>query len=350
MPRHKLRVPARYYLRLAPLLAQYGVAMDEVLAGLSLSPAALAEPDATLAFGDVDRLIVHLSERVGRSDLGFELGKHLSVSTHSLVGFGMLSSPSLGAALGFVARYFRLVMPSFRMRYTADPRYGEMHFMPAVAMGRECLSFHLEAIGTAALRDVQDLCADRRPPCRMQLSIPSPPHASRYAALADVDVLFAAEATPGVRLRFEGDLSQRPLMMADPNALRMAEARCNAEVRRYAASGQLSEWVAMTLREVGECLPTLRELAVMLNISPRTLNRHLAQEGTCYRDLAGAIQHALARERLANPQHSITEVAYSLGFSDPANFTRAFRDREGVSPRAYREALAGSTRAADGEE
>jgi AraC-like DNA-binding protein len=336
MPRQELRVPARYYLRLSPLLAQQGMAMDELLAGLSLSLEALSAPDATLAFSEVDRLIDHVSERTGRSDLGFELGRHLSVSTHSIVGFGMLSSPSLGAALSFSARYFRLVMPSFRMRYTADPRHGELHFTPTVAMGRACLSFHLEAIGTAALRDVQDLCADRRPPCRMQLSIPLPPHAARYATLADVDVRFGAEATPGVRLRFEGDLGLRTLMMADPNALRMAEGRCNAEVRRYTASGQLREWVAMTLREVGEGLPSLTELAAMLNISTRTLNRHLEQEGTSYRRLAGEIQHDLARERLAVPQLSISEVAYSLGFSDPANFTRAFRDREGVSPRAYR--------------
>ena len=93
----------------------------------------------------------------------------------------------------------------------------------------------------------------------------------------------------------------------------------------------------MTLREVGEGLPSLAELAGMLNISTRTLNRYLEREGTSFRELSGRIQYELACERLAAGGMTVTEVAYSLGFADPANFTRAFRERAHCSPREYRQ-------------
>lgn len=336
MARRDVRVPVRYYLHLADVLAHHGVGVTRVLADLDLPPGLLTGTDATVSFSEVERLIAYLGHLTGRSDLGFELGKRLSVSSHSVVGFGMLSSPTVDRAMTFVARYFRLVMPSFRLRYSSGPDHGELHFTPTVAMGHDCLAFHLEAIGMAACRDVQDLIGNRTPPCRIQLSIPQPPHAHRYAGLRGIETRFGAEATPGVRLHFAADLRAYPLSMADPNALKVAEDRCRAQVAQVASVRQFADWVAMTFREAGEGLPTLPELAAMLNISPRTLNRYLEREGTTFRDLSGRIQHELARERLASGSMSVTEVAYSLGFNDPANFTRSFRDREGISPREYR--------------
>lgn len=330
-----LYVPARYYLRLAEVLARHHVDASTVLRDLNLPANLLTEADATLMFSQVETLIAHIGQLTGRTDLGFDLGRLLSVSTHSIVGFGMLSSSSVERAMSFVARYFRLVMPSFRMRYRSESDFGELHFTPIIAMSHQCLAFHLEAIGMAALRDVQDLTGGRAPPCRIYLSMPRPPHASRYEELRGVEAEFGVEPLPGVRLRFAADLRRYPLNMADPNALKVAEERCRSKVAHVASVRQFADWVAMTLREVGEGLPSLAEMAAMLNISPRTLNRYLEREGTTFRALSGRIQHELARERLLAGAMSITEVAYSLGFNDPANFTRAFRDREGVSPREY---------------
>lgn len=335
MARRDVRVPLRYYLRLADALARQRIDIVKVMKELGLPASLLMEPDATVKFSQVESLIEHVGRITDRSDLGYELGKLLSVSSHSIVGFGMLSCQTLGLSLAFVARYFRLIMPTFRLRYTNADDCSELHFSPLVAMGHECLTFHLEAMATAALRDVQELSGGRSLPCRLQFSFPRPPHARRYAELRGVQTEFGLEPLPGVRLRFEADLREIPLTMADPNALNVAEERCRAQVAQVASVRQFSEWVAMTLREVSEGMPTLAELAGMLNISTRTLNRYLEREGTSFRELSGRIQHELARERLAAGVMSVTEIAYSLGFADPANFTRSFRDREGMSPRDY---------------
>lgn len=294
-----------------------------------------------MAFTDVDRLVTRAVEISRYSELGFELGKLLSVSTHSVVGFGMLSSATLDDALRFVARYFRLVMPSFKLRYTGSADGGEMLFTPVAAMSRTCLEFHLEVIAVAALRDIEDLTSGLRPPCRLTLSIPQPPHFRRYAELRGVTCRFDAETGPGpfVRLEFSQNLRALPLLLSDPNALQVAEQRCRALVRQVTEVRQLSEWIVMTIRDMGDGMPALEEMATMLNLSTRTLNRYLEREGTCYRELAGNVQFELACERLSSRTQSITDIGYSLGFRDSANFTRAFRSKAGCSPSEYRRRL-----------
>ncbi len=328
-------VPARYYARLAEVVARDRIDLASVLRSLRLSPRLFTEPDATILFSKVDLLVRRITEISGRSDLGFELGKLLTASAHSFVGFGMLNSANLDQSLRFEAQYFRLVMPSFRMRYSSGPDFGEMHFTPAIAMSHQGLAFHLEAIGMAALREISDLTGGHRPPCRLDLSIPEPPHLKRYSELRDVHVRFGADTSPSVRLRLMDDPRAYPLAMADANARDIAEKRCRALVKQTAGMRQFSDWVAMTLREVADGVPTLEELAAMLSMSKRTLNRYLEREGTSFRELSGRIQHQLACERLAGGGMSVTEVAYSLGFTDLSNFARAFRAREGHSPREY---------------
>ncbi|HEY0974364.1 MAG TPA: AraC family transcriptional regulator ligand-binding domain-containing protein [Solimonas sp.] len=351
MPSRQLLVPARYYVRLGEILQRYGVDVGALMQAVGLSDRDLQQADAQMAFGDVDRLVVRAVEASQRSELGFELGKLLSVSTHSVVGFGMLSSATLDDALRFVSRYFRLVMPSFRLRYTGSADRGEMLFTPVVAMSPVCLNFHLETIAIAALRDIDDLASGRRPPCRLTLSIPEPLHRSRYAELRGVTCRFDSEAGPGpfVRLEISENLRQLPLLLSDPNALQVAEERCRALVRQVTEVRQLSEWMVMTIRDMGEGVPTLEEMAKMLNLSTRTLNRYLEREGTSYRTLAGTLQFEIACERLSSGAHSVTEIGYSLGFRDSANFTRAFRNRAGCSPSEYRRRLVSGVLAAPSE-
>lgn len=337
MAKADLLVPARYYARIPEVMALEDVDFGAMLRGLRISPGLLTAPDAMIRVSQVDRLLRKVFESTGRTDLAFDLGKLLTANAHGFVGFGMLNSASLDQALRFEAQYFRLVMPSFRMRYSSGPDFGEMHFTPVAAMSHLSLAFHLEAIGMAALREVADLTGGQRPPCRLDLSIPEPPHARRYAReLRDVRVRFGADVVPSVRLRLLADPAAMRLAMADSNARCVAEERCRALVQQAAGGRRLADWVAMTLREVSEGLPSLEEMAAMLNISRRTLNRYLEREGTSYRELAGRIQHELACERLASGEMSVGEVAYSLGFSDRSNFGRAFRARAGKSPGQHR--------------
>ena len=341
MAKAELLVPARYYARLPQVLARQGIDFLAALRAQRISPRVLEAPDATVRFSQVDRLVQRLVAAGARQDIAFEVGGMLSAASHSFVGFGMLNSATLDEALRFEARYFSLVMPSFRMRYSAGAEHAELLFTPVAAMSHACLAFHLEAIGIAALRELADLCGGERPPCRLDLSIPEPEHVERYAReLRDVRVRFGMEdIAPGVRLRLLANPRALRPALADGHALRLAEERCRALVRQAASRGRFADWVAMSLREVAGSPPSLEELAAMLNISRRSLNRYLEREGATFRELSNRVRHELACERIAQGM-SVTEVAYSLGYGDRSNFGRAFRARAGHSPGRHGKAAA----------
>ncbi|WP_394748483.1 helix-turn-helix domain-containing protein [Spongiimicrobium salis] len=45
-----------------------------------------------------------------------------------------------------------------------------------------------------------------------------------------------------------------------------------------------------------------------------------------------------AKNMLLNPNSSVSETAYNLGFEYPQYFSRLFKKKTGMSPKAYREA------------
>jgi len=72
-------------------------------------------------------------------------------------------------------------------------------------------------------------------------------------------------------------------------------------------------------------------------MSLRSLQRRLNDEGTSYKDLLDETRRELASHYMAESHRSINEITYLLGFSEPSNFSRAFRRWTGCSPSAYRE-------------
>jgi len=46
-----------------------------------------------------------------------------------------------------------------------------------------------------------------------------------------------------------------------------------------------------------------------------------------------------AKSLLANPDMSVTQVGFNLGFSDTSSFTTTFRKHTGLTPTAYRRNL-----------
>jgi AraC-like DNA-binding protein len=61
--------------------------------------------------------------------------------------------------------------------------------------------------------------------------------------------------------------------------------------------------------------------------------------GFSFREYLQALRVRRARALLADPDLSVTEVAYAAGFNDLSNFDKVFRKIVGVPPSAYRKAI-----------
>lgn len=81
----------------------------------------------------------------------------------------------------------------------------------------------------------------------------------------------------------------------------------------------------------------LEGIARKLNIGLRTLQRRLEKDGAGYRTILQHIRHQQAVDLLTDTDVSITEIAFSLGYEDPAHFSRAFRRTTEMPPTRYRQ-------------
>lgn len=80
----------------------------------------------------------------------------------------------------------------------------------------------------------------------------------------------------------------------------------------------------------------LADVAAHLNMSPRTLIRHLDAEGTSFQRIHDGVRRDLAIHELAGTTRSVEAIARQVGFSSGANFHRAFKRWTGTTPGSYR--------------
>jgi AraC-like DNA-binding protein len=100
------------------------------------------------------------------------------------------------------------------------------------------------------------------------------------------------------------------------------------------------DWLERLKGVVASYLPhgglTVEEMAELARMTPRTLQRLLADRGTTYRDVLDGVRVDRARQLLAADELTMAEVAHAAGYTDSSNFARAFRRLCGRSPAQYR--------------
>ena len=100
----------------------------------------------------------------------------------------------------------------------------------------------------------------------------------------------------------------------------------------------VSDFIALVEKHFSE-IHSVGDYAQRLAVSPKSLAKRLNAEG--YPTPTEMIRNRVvlqAKRDLRYTDKSVKEIAFDLGFDDPAYFTRYFKKAEGVSPNQYREA------------
>jgi AraC-like DNA-binding protein len=87
--------------------------------------------------------------------------------------------------------------------------------------------------------------------------------------------------------------------------------------------------------------PAIDDVARLLCISPRTLQRQLNEAGASYSELVNHCRCQAACEHLRQTRDPVQDIAAILGYRDTSSFSRAFRRWTGSAPLAWRNRLTG---------
>ncbi|NNU16149.1 helix-turn-helix transcriptional regulator [Parvularcula sp. ZS-1/3] len=99
--------------------------------------------------------------------------------------------------------------------------------------------------------------------------------------------------------------------------------------------GDAEQFSDIVMRTMREGVVSQAEVAMALDVSPATLRRRLAEEGTSFREVAADLMIERADALLATSL-PLAEIGERLGFSDVRSFNRAYRAQTGVTPAAAR--------------
>lgn len=171
---------------------------------------------------------------------------------------------------------------------------------------------------------------------KLELVRSKPKNTSLHKELLTQKVSFGA---PINAMIMPSDFLGRVNPKADPLLFKMMSQQMDAIKVRSSTSQDPVVAIRLHLAENLEgSVPTLGEEAERLGMSPRTLQRRLTDAGTSMQALLDECRSEMAEKLLLETSLSLSAIAYKLGFSAPAAFTRSAIRWFGITPSNYRKA------------
>ena len=341
-------IPARYYLRLLDLLNQRNIPLSEIMQNSGLDANMFIQiEDAKLSIQQIEQFIEFCLKYPQNSDLAFELGSLLKLSSHSLVGYGVLTSQTAEQAIQLVAQYFKLIIPNFQLVVKKEQHILWLIFEPTMQMTHLTLNFHLEAITIAFYHNLIEILGAHLPHYHIYTSLHEPRHLEKYQKLHKAQFHFSTLNTPSIQFALPKEVLLTNLPMADEFSLKMVEQRCQELLKQLSNSGEIAAWLRMMLREAYQ-LPSLSDCAKILNISTKTLQRYLKKQNADFQHIRMQVLMERAKYMLEETDKTITDIADELGYATTTNFGRTFKQQTKMTPLAYRHATHQKTISSDG--
>ena len=309
-----------------------GVDSARLFAEAGLEIGALDDPNARYPVEATARLWKLAVTATGEEAFGLTVARHVGPTTFHALGYSLTASETLLAAFERITRYFRIVTDA------AEP-------VLALEGDRYRLSFHVtagahpptdesfDAFAFLLVRLCRGLYRRQYSPLSISLRRPQPHGLGAFERAFRAPLQFGADENI---LWFDRETFEMKLEGANPELARQNDEvvlrylahfdRQNLRTRVHAALVQLLP--------LGE--PSADKVAESLHMSPRNLQRKLAEEDTSYKELLNDTRRDLALSYLRDPSYNLTEITYLLGFADSRSFNRAFQRWTGQAPSAYR--------------
>ncbi|MFC5699101.1 AraC family transcriptional regulator [Pseudomonas sp. GCM10022186] len=325
-------VPIAYADALLGLAEELGVARSTLLASARIRPEVLGNPNGRLSFVDFNHLAGAALQQCREPALGLMLGQRLNVSTHGILGYAVLSSANLGRALQFAMKYYRVLGLAYELELVEQGDCLQLRATESFPMG-PLGRFAGEGLLASFFSIARFLVGEELHGQQVGFAHPAPAYAARYAEVFGIEAQFEQ---PCHWLSLPMSYLERPMALANPATVQMCEQQCEALLASLDVQDALLTRVRRLLLARPGDFPDLDGAARALHTSGRSLRRHLAAMGTSYQQVLDEVRKGLALQYLGTTQLPLFEIANLLGFSDPANFRRAFRKWTGRPPSDYR--------------
>ncbi len=249
----------------------------------------------------------------------------------------VVGAASLGEALERASRFLAIVLPDLEVRVTSDGPVARIEIAerrrlrPRASDPRRVFAFEwlLRLLhGLASWLAGRGLTLDS-----VAFPYPSPPHVAEYARVYTEHSSFEAARLVA---SLDAHLLDLPVRRGEQDLRAFLEGAPGKIAMLYRRDREVARAVREALGRGLETAPAFDAVARTLHLSPRSLHRRLAEEGTSFRAIKDTLRRDEALRRLEETREGIAEIAAALGYSEPSAFFRAFVAWTGLSPSAWR--------------
>ena len=258
--------------------------------------------------------------------IGLRLGLSLQVGHLDVTGLLLMSCETLGEALEVLPDYLPIIGEGAEAQLSQEADQLLLHYIPHYL---SCREQRVEMVMACLLQLARWSTGGHLPSPQIRFCHAPRDAEERYRQLLGCPVHFHADSDA---LLLPGQASHQALIQANAPLRDQLRELADAALRTL---GQrcLSDRVAGCIR--GNPQAGKDEIASVMAMSGRHLNRLLAEEGWSFKSLRERELRTLAEQALRSGE-KVVVVAQQLGFSDESAFAKAFRRWSGVSPGQFR--------------
>jgi len=323
----------------AGFLRQAGGPVHALWEGAGLPLEALHDPARLVPLRSLLRFFEDAARALAMDDFGRRVAQHDGLLAVGPFGRAMLSAPTLYAAM------------QVAVTNVDEHNTGSTYWLaPEGPVVRFCRRLRIERVEfrqadlfsvELMIQLVQRASGPDWRPDRVELQSTG---ADGSVVRGQLDLPDSCEVVTGRRATSVS--VPRALLARAP--LRDAVATARGEADRWRGPTPPRDFAGSFEHVVESVLGTGRGLlgaaALASGAEVRTLQRHLADAGLTFRDVVHRVRLRKATDLLDRAEIRIIDVAQSVGYSDGAHFTRAFRRWTSMTPLEYRQLRLASER------
>lgn len=318
---------------LVSLLDAAGQPFDDLLSAAGVSRDMLAEPDIRVPLAAFAELWTRAASV--RPDIGITLVDRFPPGKMHMLAHLAMRSATVEGALQDACRYAGVTSAADRLEFE---RIGDLASFRFVSRTPEIrnpwMAEHYLAMSVVFLTEAT---GRHLPLHEVTFEAEAQAPLAAYVDRFGLEPRFNGASN---RLLFDAAALDWPLLTHDEYLHAILERV--AQSRHAAATDSLLEDVQEALAKsiLAGSTPTIEAIAGACRMSPRSLRQRLSNSGASFRRLLDETRRDIAREHLAGGL-SVSEIAYLLGFSEPAAFQHACKRWYGKSVGDARREFAG---------
>ena len=333
---HQRSISATWVRGLVDALACSGLDVDSLCREIGLDIQALASTNTGCPTEKLSLFWELAEARSGNPAIGLSSHHTVRPASFEVVGYAMMSSANLSAGLERLVRFMRIICDASTLTLSQQGE-GCRVTLEIFGGGRPVPRQRFESALLILLTFCRWMTARELQPLVVELTQHTPANVQSYSDVFRCPLLFSAATNCIVfsRADLALPLPTSNSMMADLLD-RFAGQRVD-QMESTQVSAQVRELI---MRKLPDGEPGRDDIAGMLCVSERTLQRQLQKEGASFHQLLDHTRRELAHRYLGQHHISFAEAAYLLGFSEQSNFTRACKRWFQLSPGRYRAHIA----------